>query len=161
MQGWDEMKCQNFIDLWFDIYPGVKAYMKEIQRHARQFGYVKDMFGRIRFCPAVRSSDDYAVEKALREAGNMPIQGGAQGVIKKAMGELVPVYKDFRSAGFTCNPLIQIHDDILFEIQDDILDGAVPVIQEVMENVVKLKIPIPVDPKVGKTWGNMWGWDAN
>jgi DNA polymerase-1 len=117
-----------------------------------------DMFGRRRYCPAVRSATPYLREKALREAGNMPIQAGAQGVIKVAMGKLVPVITRFREEGYIINPLVQIHDDLLFEVEDRGIDYIVPVIQEVMENAVELSVPTPVDPEVGKNWAEMKKW---
>jgi DNA polymerase I-like protein with 3'-5' exonuclease and polymerase domains len=157
-KGWTVDKCQELIDEWFKLYRGVWNWKRQISEFARLNGYVTDMFGRRRYCPAVRSATPYLREKALREAGNMPIQAGAQGVIKVAMGKLVPVITRFREEGYIINPLVQIHDDLLFEVEDRGIDYIVPVIQEVMENAVELSVPTPVDPEVGKNWAEMKKW---
>jgi len=80
---------------------------------------------------------------------------GAQGVIKQAMGDLVPLYRLYRSDGFTWNPLIQIHDDIVQEVQDEILRPAMILTKSVMESCVTLKVPVLTDLKAGKRWGEL------
>jgi len=150
---WTVARCKEFIAEWFALYPGVKAFMARVQQQARRYGYVTDMWGRIRLTPGVRAADKYIVEKTLREAGNMPIQSGAQGVIKKAMGKLNSVYKQFRNEGWHCWPLLQIHDDILSEVEIPLIPIFIPIVAATMEHVVKLSVPIPVDPEIGLNWG--------
>jgi DNA polymerase I-like protein with 3'-5' exonuclease and polymerase domains len=154
-KGWTLDKCQELIDEWFKLYKGVYQWKQEVIREARLEGYVKDMFGRRRYVPAVRCADQYIHARALREAGNMPIQAGAQGVIKVAMGKLVPYIVSLRDAGHIINPLVQIHDDLLFEIETKILGWVIPMIQTIMESAVELSIPTPVDPEVGQNWAEM------
>jgi DNA polymerase-1 len=158
-KGWDFGKCQGLIASWYEAYPQVYDYMMEIQQHAQRYGYVRDMWGRVRFVPSVKSANKWAQLKALREAGNMPIQAGAAGIIKKAMARLVPVYKGFRKAGFICDPLIQIHDDLVFEVQEEIVEPFILYFKECMEGVVDLKVPVTIDPEVGKVWANMQAVD--
>lgn len=88
----------------------------------------------------------------------MPIQSGAQEVIKIAMGELMPHIELFRSDGRVIRPLIQIHDDLVFEIGDNDLGVFLPILKNVMEHAVELKVPTPVDIKMGKRWEPMSKW---
>ena len=116
----------------------------------------------MRLIPEVKSSIPRIVEEGLRKAINAPIQMGAQGVIKEAMGKLIPLYREMRrTQGRIVNPLIQIHDDLVWELSDEILDSAVPEIKAVMEGVVELRIPIVVDGKAGKRWNEMTEWGKN
>ena len=154
-KGWSYSKCQELINNWYQTYSQVHKYMIGVQQFAQRYGYVRDMWGRVRFVPSVKSSNKWAQLEALRQAGNMPIQAGAAGVIKKAMASLIPVYKGFQKAGYICNPLLQIHDDLLFEVQDAIIDIFVLCLIHHMESVAILKVPIKVDVEVGKTWSEM------
>lgn len=157
---WTLSACQDFINAWFDARPGIRTFMSETHAYARRKGYVKDIWGRVRFTPGVYASDRRIVEESLREAGNHPIQGGAAGVIKQAMGDLTPVYKQFMSEGIIIKPLIQIHDDLVWEIQESKAKILVPVVMSFMEDAVELKVPTPVDPKTGFTWGKLCDWGA-
>jgi DNA polymerase-1 len=154
-KGWDYSKCQGLIDSWYQTYPKVHDYMIKTQQHAQRYGFVRDMWGRVRFVPSVKSANKWAQLKALREAGNMPIQAGAAGIIKKAMANLTPIYQGFRKAGFVCNPLIQIHDDLVFEVQKEIVEPFILCFKQAMEDVVDLVVPITIDPEVGKVWAKM------
>ena len=88
-------------------------------------------------------------------ACNAPVQMGAQGVIKQAMGDLTPIYQDFRRQGYVWNPLIQIHDDILSEVDDRVLPVVTNMAVWGMEYAVRLSIPVLAEPKVGKRWGSL------
>lgn len=149
---WPLRRCQDLIDSWFIKYSGVKAWMRESHAHAMRYGWVADMWGRLRFIPGARSPNKWTKMEALRQAGNAPIQMGAQGVIKRAMAALTPWYKSHNGA---VRPLIQIHDDLVFEIREDVVDEAKAIIPALMEGAVKLSVPIRVDMKMGKRWGSM------
>lgn len=153
---WTLDRCEEFIKQWFGVFPGVRAYMRECELHARRYGYVKDMFGRIRRIPEVRSSLPYIVSSGIREAGNMPIQSGAQGIMKIAMAKLIPEYRRF---GSRVRPLIQVHDDVIWEVLEWVLETWVPRMVHVMEHAYRLSVPTPVDPKVGRAWGDMGDMD--
>lgn len=149
--GWDLQSCQEFIDEWFKIYAGVAKWLSGLRAQARRFGYVTDMFGRRRLIPEIRSAHRYIQADGLRAACNAPIQMGAQGVIKQAMGKLVPVYRRYRA-----RPLMQIHDDLIHEARDDdLLDEFIGEKVYIMENCVQLAVPLKVDPKVGQSWATM------
>jgi uracil-DNA glycosylase family 4 len=153
--GWSEERCKEFIESWFGVYPGVKRYMKDQETYARRYGYVRDMWGRIRRIPEVRSAHQYIISSGVRMAGNMGIQSGAQGVIKKAMAELTPYYKKVLGEGRIVRPLIQIHDDLVWEIEKGMLLVWFYFIRDIMEDCVNLRVPVLVDGKRGKTWGSM------
>jgi uracil-DNA glycosylase family 4 len=154
-KGWTEGRCQDFIERWFSIYSGVKLYMEEKRVEARRTREVRDMFGRKRLVPEVISAHFWIREAGTRQAANAPIQMGAQGIIKQAMGDLVPTIEEFNQQGSIFIPWAQIHDDLPFEVEDDILPIVAPIIKSTMENAVELDVPITVDLKVGKRWGSM------
>jgi DNA polymerase-1 len=159
MRWWTIDRCQELIDLWYGVYAGVKAYMIETGREARQFGFTRDQFGRIRWVSTIYSSDERLAAEAERQAGNNPIQSGAQQIIKEAMGLLVPLYRNYWTPGsYPIRPLIQIHDDLVFEVRDDLLAEWIPIMQTVMENAIKLDVPVLVDCKTGKRWGQLKIW---
>jgi DNA polymerase-1 len=151
---WTLERCQNLIDDWFSTYPGVEVYMNDLVAFALRHGYVEDMFGRRRYLPTLRSSSRLTRAEAVRQAGNMPIQSGAAGIFKKAMKNLVPIYRDFQSQGYICHPVIPIHDDLVFEVSEEIVHLWVPLCQDVMEHSVIISVPVLSEAKVGKTWGD-------
>jgi DNA polymerase-1 len=152
---WTVQECEEKIHSWFKIYSGVAAYMKANGEFAKRYGYVVDMWGRRRYIPGIRSQNKWVRLEAERQAGNAPIQMGAQGIIKEAMGRLVPVYKELG-----IKPLLQIHDDILWEMPESIVDEAIPIINKIMCSSVPpgFLAPVSVDFKVGKRWGSMEKW---
>lgn len=152
---WTVFDCQEMIKSWFSIYKGVSAYMKSSGEYAKRYGYVKDMWGRIRYIPGIKSINKWTRIEAERQAGNAPIQMGAQGIIKDAMGRLVPVYREIGRDSIL--PLIQIHDDIVWEVDESVLEEVVIKIKKVMEEIKNENfiIPLVADFKVGKKWGSM------
>lgn len=152
---WTKARCQELIDGWFAVYHGVEVYMQDLVSFAIRHGYVEDMFGRRRYLEAIRSSSKRARAEAARQAGNMPIQSGAAGIFKAGMRELIPIYKDFLARGYYIRPVLPIHDDLVFEVEEDLVDIWVPLQQDCMEHAVTLKVPIKSDAKVGKIWGAM------
>jgi uracil-DNA glycosylase family 4 len=155
VEGWTVRSCRGLIDGWLDTYPGVRGYTNTQHTMAKRYGKVWDLFGRVRYIPEVLSSREWVVESGLRKAGNTPIQSGAQGVIKEGMAQLVPECEKWRKKGYTVNPLIQTHDDLLFEIGRKEVGEVVPKIKHIMEHVVELDVETPVDCKAGVRWGSM------
>jgi uracil-DNA glycosylase family 4 len=156
---WTQGRCRGLIDKWFDMYSGIAAYMRKNRYTASHTGTVTDMWGRIRHVPGAMSPNSAIRERALRQAGNDPIQGGAQGIIKRAMAALTPVYKEYLSSGRIFRPLIQIHDDIVFEVGKDILEEVVPIVTAIMEGIAPfMRVGMKVDPKVGERWGSLEKW---
>lgn len=153
---YSETECKDLIAAWYGVYPGIYNYMDTVRAEARRNGLVRDYFGRYRLVPETISSLPRIVNAGLRQAGNFPIQSMAQQIIKQAMGDLRPIYQELQEGGrFRCHPLIQIHDELVFEISREIVDTAVSIIQSIMESAVRLTMPTPVDYNVGKTWGEL------
>jgi len=153
VEPWSVDTCEKFITDWYRLYPEVRDYQQEMAAMARRYGYVRDMFGRIRYIPEVSCPIRNIQESGLKMAANMPIQAGAQGIIKLAMGEIwrgLPRWDDVKA-------LMQIHDSLLFEIPDepDFVRRFVSWVKSVMCGVVKLSVPIEVDFKAGKRWGEL------
>ena len=150
---WTEGACSDMIASWLSIFRGVKDWREEIKAHARRYGWVADMFGRRRLTPEVHSTSKKIVEEGLRYAMNQPVQSGAQGIIKKAMVKMWGEFLTQLPVG-VIRPLLQIHDDLLFEYREG-EEWVLPIIQEMMETTVKLSILISVELKVGEKWGSM------
>jgi len=154
--GWTVADCKDMIKAWFSIYKQVAAYMKSSGEQAKRYGYVRDMWGRLRYIPGIRSTNKWIRMEAERQAGNAPIQMGAQGVIKEAMGNLVAVYRDINTLG-PLEPIIQIHDDLVWLVGESVLEIAVKEIGGVMRRAAPpdFIIPLEVDFKMGKKWGSL------
>jgi uracil-DNA glycosylase family 4 len=153
---YSERECQDLIMSWFGVYPKIFEYMDRTRAEARRYGLVRDYFGRYRLVPEVMSVHQRIVNAGLRQAGNFPIQSMAQQIIKQAMVDLIPIYTEFRQGDrYRCHIILQIHDELVWEISDDILEMAVPVIQSTMESAVELCMPTPVDYNIGHNWGEL------
>lgn len=155
IEGWTEQSCQELIDLWFGVHAGVERYMFHVQQRVRQDGKVRDMFGRYKLVPEVYSAHYWLVSRGMRQACNYPIQAGAQEIIKEAMGQLMHVMPEFNGSGRACTPLMQIHDELLFEVSDEQLTDVATVCKGIMENVVELCVPLKCDVEVGPSWGEL------
>jgi DNA polymerase-1 len=150
---WTEFECQDFIDLWFSIYPSVKQYMADIYQMARRYGLVYDAVGRVRLVPGIRSVHTQVQNAALREAGNFPIQSFAAAILKLAMArceaESGPVFRD---AGIYCEPLMQIHDELLYEVDEDYVECAADYFGEIMNSAAELRVPLKSEANWGRRW---------
>lgn len=149
-------ECEDLISMWFGVYPKIYEYMDMVHSEARRNGLVRDYFGRYRLIPETRSVFPRIVNAGLRQAGNFPIQSMAQQIIKQAMGDLNGIYQELQEGGrWVCNPLMQIHDELIWEMSKEIIETAVPIIKCIMESVVELCMPIVVDHNIGQTWGEL------
>jgi DNA polymerase-1 len=149
--GMSEDEWQAVIDAWFEHAPGVRDWQEENDNFIRQHGYAREpVLGRIRYIPEVSGASHPAqARKGLREAGNMPIQAGAQAIIKIAMQRL---WEGEFIQAFQALPICQIHDSLMFEVDLCHADEFAEMAKEVMENAYDLGVPIPVDVKMGYTW---------
>ena len=148
-------ECDRMIANWFSVYTGVRDMMSTFQNQARKQGWVRGMFGRIYWVPEAVSTIERIASGGVRKAGNAPIQGGAQGVIKRAMGKLVPVYRRLNVPEVVVKPVNQVHDELLFEARDAFVTPWVKIATPIMENVVKLDVPVLCDVEVSdKSWGD-------
>ncbi len=142
-------EAMQFIQTYYSLYPDVDLWRKEAIRTAEERGYTETLFGRRRPLPEIYSDNHTIKESARRAAINTPIQGTAADIIKMAM---IEIEKRLAAADFKRGLLLSIHDELLFEIEDERIAEAKALIKDVMENVVLLDVPIVVKVGMGKTW---------
>lgn len=153
---WSVEDCSRLINDWNRIYPEISDFRMEQVAYARRYGYVKDMFGRIRFVPEVYCPIRSIREAGARQAGNMPVQSSAQGIIKLAMAKLFQERNQWQLHDLV-RFLLQIHDSLLLEVDDepDFVLSRARWLRNTMCGVVKLSVPLEVDVKSGYTWADM------
>ncbi len=142
-------KAREFIDTYFALYKGVKRFRDTVIEEARTCGYVKTLFQRKRFISDLRSKDKKLRNLSERIAVNTIIQGSAADLIKVAMNN---IYAKLKKCDFGAKMLLQIHDELLFEVQKNTLTQARFLVQEEMSHAVVLNVPIKVNIKTGINW---------
>lgn len=150
---WTEDKAQELITAFYMKYPGVMAMRKADHARARKHAYVWDEFGRILHVQAIRSVLKWVVSGALREAGNFPIQSTAQGTIKLTMAQVEDDFVDMGVYGDIADPLLQIHDELLFEVREEWADEIGAHVANRFENCIKLDIPVKAGIAKAVNWG--------
>ena len=145
-------QAQSHITRYFERYPGVKKWIEKTIADARKDGYVRTLLGRIRYLPEIQSPNGAMRGFAERTAMNTPIQGTSADVIKLAMIKLVQAQEANEWKG---NMLVQVHDELLFEIPPDDLSRSQSKIKDLMETAIPLRIPVVVDLKAGANWSEM------
>jgi DNA polymerase-1 len=157
-EGWDEQTCHKFIGEYFEILQGVRSFLDDCRAEARRFGYVRDRWGRIRYLPGVHSELSWVREEALRQSHSFKISASAQGILKHAMAAIwqwmVVQWRNWDHIN-DIEPLLQVHDELLFELVDDAetkqeCDEA---ITWFMCNTTKLCVPIKAKGSMGPNWG--------
>lgn len=144
--------AQRFIDAYFLRYPGVKVYIERQISLARQQGFVTTMLGRRRYLPEINDRNQAVRQFAERQAVNTPIQGSASDMIKLAM---VRIAEDIRSARVQARMVLQIHDELLFEVPEKSAAAAAQSLRAGMQDVLELAVPVVVDCAVGPNWSQM------
>ncbi len=159
---WDVETCAKFIAEWYRLSPEVKDYQLERAAEARRYGYVKDLFGRIRYIPEITCPVRSIQEAGARQAANFPVTASAQEIIKRAMGRLWQYLPQTQWAEHV-KFLVQIHDSLIVEVTNDkaIYQPFFQWMGKVMTTVVKLRVPVKVDFKVGMKWGELAKIDLN
>ncbi len=142
-------EAKSIIDGYFDSFPAVKAYMDKVIAQAREKGYVETMFGRRRYLPDINSRNGVVRGVAERNAINAPIQGAAADIIKMAM---VGVDRAFRNEKLKSQMVLQVHDELNFEVLKSEVDRVSQIVKKEMESAVSLKVPLEVDMGVGSNW---------
>jgi DNA polymerase-1 len=145
-------EARHFIDEYFIAYSGVREYLDQTKALAHARGFVETLFGRKRPLPEINSPRPEVRAAAERMAINMPVQGTAADIIKLAM---IEVARRLPSLSPASAMLLQVHDELVFEVPDKEVSNLAHTIKEVMESVEKLKCPIVVDSKAGKDWDRM------
>ncbi len=144
-------EAQSYIEAYFAKFPEIRAYMEETKAQARRQGFVTTLFGRKIFTPGINDKNPNMRGFAERAAINAPIQGGAADIIKRAMIRLPGA---LQAAGLTADMLLQVHDELVFEVPVGELDAAKPVIKKVMEDAAHLDVPLTVDVGTGHNWAD-------
>lgn len=142
-------EAKTFIDRYFESYPGVKDYMESVVENARERGYVTTMLNRRRYLPELTSRNFNLRSFAERTAMNTPIQGSAADIIKKAM---VDMAEQLEQQQMTSTLLLQVHDELIFEVPEKEIDQMKKLVPKIMENAVKLDVPLVADVSYGDTW---------
>ncbi len=142
-------EAKEFIDKYLSVFSGVKAYMKEIVEKAKKDGYVSTLFNRRRNLPDINNSNFNIRSFAERTAMNTPIQGTAADIIKIAMVKLA---HQMEEKGYESRMLLQVHDELIFEVHSDELEQMKALVKETMEHAIELNVPLKVDMNVGPTW---------
>ena len=139
----------EYISKFYERYSGVKNFLDDTIAFARENGYTQTLFGRKRQLPAISSPNFYTRSVAERMAMNSPIQGTAADIIKLAM---IRVDDRLRRENLQSRIILQVHDELVFEVTTDEIESVEKIIHDEMEHVVELKIPLPVDIHIGKNW---------
>ena len=138
-----------FIAKYFELYPEVKKYTEDIVKFAKEYGYVKTLFGRKRVIDEIKNPNYIIRSTGERMAMNTPIQGTSADIMKMAM---INVYNRFIMEGITSKILLQVHDEIIVDVKNAELDKIKSIIKEEMENVYKLDVPLKVEIDTGINW---------
>jgi DNA polymerase-1 len=141
--------AQEYIDRYFQRYPGVQAFMDQTRSRAREQGFVETVFGRRLYLPDINHSNAQRRQYAERTAINAPMQGTAADIIKRAM---IAVDRWIGEAGLEIALIMQVHDELVFEVKADRIEEAVRRIDQLMTGVASLKVPLVVDIGSGKNW---------
>ncbi|MGB3916402.1 MAG: DNA polymerase I [Thiothrix litoralis] len=147
--GVDRRDAQDYVNLYFARYPGVKQYMDDTREQARAQGYVETLFGRRLFLPDIQSKNAVTRQYAERTAINAPMQGTAADIIKKAM---IAVAAWLRDSGLQTRMIMQVHDELVFEVPEAELETVRAQVTALMTGAVTLDVPLVVDSGVGDNW---------
>lgn len=143
-------KAQDYINTYFERYPGVLNYMEETRALVSEQGYVETLFGRRLYLPEIKSRNQGRKKAAERAAINAPMQGTAADIIKKAMIAVAGWLQENQE--LRINMTMQVHDELIFEIHQDEIDRVVPELVEIMNNAVTLNVPLIAEYGVGDNW---------
>lgn len=153
-------EAEDFVNAYFERFPGVKEYLDKTRQQAKQLGYVETLRGRRRYFPQLETGgppvSQQAKNRAEREAINAPIQGTAADIIKQAMLELPAA---INQQGLQAQMLLQVHDELVLEVAESELDQTLKLVRQVMENADSLAVPLKTEAKAGPNWYEMEALD--
>jgi DNA polymerase-1 len=139
----------EIIDQYFKQFPGIRRFMDDTIRFARDHGYVQTVTGRRRYLRDIRSANNTIRGAAERNAINAPIQGTAADLIKQAM---IDIHREFTERRLKTRMLLQVHDELVFDLHRSEKDEVLPLVKEKMETAIPLEVPIVVELGVGENW---------
>jgi DNA polymerase-1 len=143
----------EWIDAYFARLPGVKRYLDETKEQAHRHLYVQTLMGRRRYVPELESGNHQLRQAAERAAINMPVQGTAADIMKLAMIQVQAYLRD--TCGHGCTLLLQVHDELLFEVEAPMLPAITPEIVRIMQSAYPLDVPLKADAKAGHSWADL------
>ena len=141
--------AQQYVDLYFARYPGVKRYMDETRRRAREEQFVSTVFGRRLYLPEINSRNFQRRQYAERSAINAPMQGTAADIIKRAM---IMVDRWIDESGADARLIMQVHDELVLEVAEDAAEGLAAEVERIMKSAASLNVPLKVDWDLGSNW---------
>jgi DNA polymerase I len=149
----ERSEAGDYIKKYFERFPGIKDYMDSTKAFARENGYVETIFGRRAHYPEIKSSNPSVRAFNERASINAPIQGSAADIIRRAMIKMEPA---LAAARLSARMLLQVHDELIFEVEDSEVEKAIPIIVDVMENAsmpaLSMKVPLKVDARAAHNW---------
>ncbi|RJR15874.1 MAG: DNA polymerase I [Nitrospiraceae bacterium] len=143
-------EARYYIDTYFARHSGIKNYMDKLIKDASETGYVTTLFNRKRAIPELKSSNRNIRQLGERLAINSPVQGSAADIIKVSM---INIWRRLGKEGLRTRMLLQVHDELLFEVPEGEKDAVMKLVKDEMENAIRLLVPLKVDMGIGKNWG--------
>jgi len=145
-------EAARFIAAYFERYPKVKDYIEATKKQAKEMGYVQTVMGRRRCIPEINSTNRQIRESAERMAINMPVQGTSADIIKIAM---IDIHREMGERALSAKMILQVHDELVFEVPPEEVEEMKGLVAELMPRAMHLSVPLKVDIKVGRNWGDM------
>ncbi|MEY3398744.1 MAG: hypothetical protein RL220_1338, partial [Bacteroidota bacterium] len=140
---------KEIIDSYYKQFSRLKSYQQENIEFARKTGYVETILGRRRYLPDIHSANAVVRGFAERNAINAPIQGSAADIIKVAM---ININREMKERGFVSRMIMQVHDELVFDVHQSEADALAPIIRDKMQNAVSMRVPLDVDMNTGNNW---------
>ncbi|MEK7091778.1 MAG: DNA polymerase, partial [Patescibacteria group bacterium] len=147
-------EAEKFYQQYFQTFPTIKAYFEQVISDATRLGYTETLFGRRRYFPGLKSKLPFVRAQSERMAMNAPLQGTAADIIKKA---LIEADRALRAKGLIQEApfLLQIHDELLFEVKTEYLAEVKSIVKQAMENIPGINLPLVVEGETGQRWGEL------
>ena len=147
--GMSIQEARNFINKYFETYPEVKTYMDEVVETCKKQGYVSTLLNRKRYIPTINDKNFMVRQQAQRYAMNTPIQGTGADILKLAM---IEVDKALKEKNLKSQMILQVHDELIFDVFEDELEEVMSLVKEKMENCIKMDVPLIVEGNYAKNW---------
>jgi len=142
-------EAQQYVDLYFERYPGVKQFMDDVRTRAREQGFVETVFGRRLYLPEINDRNPQRRQYAERSAINAPMQGTAADIIKQAM---IAVHGWLEESRIPARMIMQVHDELVFEVETAAADALRERVVDLMSGAASLRVPLQVDTGIGANW---------
>jgi len=150
--GMERKDAQAFIDAYFSRFARVAEYIEEIKASTKETGYAETLLGRRRYIPEIKSSNFQVRSAAERVAVNMPVQGTAADVMKKAM---LQIDEGLRGRELATRMILQVHDELIFELPRQEASEVAGLLQDVMPRAIEMVVPLKIEMKIGPNWRDM------